>query len=160
MRIEYSQHIEESAEQLQALEKRHRGSPLADRVRLLRLLKTHAAPSQARLAAELGYSERQVHRWWERYRHGGLAALLQRDLPRGPRCHLTPEARQALEAEMAAGRIARLDDARRFLASHCGIEYRGVSRLSRLFKRYRIKPKTGRRRHRQADPTAQAAFKK
>jgi transposase len=160
MRIDYARHIEESGDALQALEKRYRGSPLADRVRLLRLLKTRAAPSQARLAAELGYSERQVQRWWERYRHGGLAALLQRDVPRGLRTRLTAEARQALEAEMAAGRIARLDDARRFLASHCGIEYRGVSRLSRLFKRYRIKPKTGRRRHRQADPAAQAAFKK
>jgi transposase len=159
MRIDYARHIDESAEQLQVLEKRQRGSPLADRVRMLRLLKTHAAPSQAGLAAELGYSERQVHRWWERYRHGGGSALLQRDVPRGPHCRLTAEARQALEAEMVAGRIARREDARRFLASHCGVEYRGVSRLSRLFKRYRIKPKTGRRRHRQADPAAQAAFK-
>jgi transposase len=127
---------------------------------MLRLLKTQTAPSQARLAAELGYSERQLHRWWTSYRRGGLSALLQREGPcGGPPCRLTVEARQALEAEMAAGRIARLEDARRFLASRCGITYRSVSRLSRLFKRYRMRPKTG-RRHRDADPAAQAAFKK
>lgn len=160
MWIDYEQAISESAADLLTVERQHRGSAIADRVKMLRLLKTDAYPSQRQLAMVLGYTERQLRRWWRVYSHGGLSALLTRDRPGGGVERLDAAALAALEAEMKAGRIGRLRDAQRFLAERFGVHYRGVSGLSRLCQRHGIKLKTGRRRHRRADPDAQAAFKK
>jgi transposase len=60
---------------------------------------------------------------------------------------------------MRAGRVARLREAPAFLRDRHGIAY-SLNGLSLLFKRHRVKLKTGRRRHRRADAAAQAAFKK
>ena len=160
MWIDYRQAIGESAADLLQLERRYRGAGVGDRVKMLRLLKTAAYPSQRQVATALGYTERQLRRWWQRYAHGGLTALLQRAPPGGRPERLDAAALAALDAEMKAGRIGRLRDAQRFLAEQCGIHYQGVSGLSRLCQRHKIKLKTGRRRHRRADAEAQVAFKK
>lgn len=160
MWIDYQQAIGESAADLLTLERQYRGGAIADRVKMLRLLKTDAYPSQRQVATVLGYTERQVRRWWRIYSHEGLAALLQRARPGGRVERLDAAALAALEAEMTAGRIGRLRDAQRFLAEQCGVHYQGVSGLSRLCQRHKITLKTGRRRHRRADAEAQAAFKK
>ena len=60
---------------------------------------------------------------------------------------------------MRAGRVARLREAQAFLRDRHGIAY-SLNGVSPLFKRHRVKLKTGRRRHRKADTAAQAAFKK
>ena len=72
MRIDYTEAISESPEELLAAEKRLRGSPLQSRARMLRLLKTEAYQSRRALAGALGYSRRQLQRWWEAYQEGGL----------------------------------------------------------------------------------------
>jgi transposase len=160
MWIDYRQAIEESAADLIQLERRYRGAGVGDRVKMLRLLKTEAYPSQRQVATALGYTERQLRRWWGLYVHGGLTALLHRVPPGGRPERLEAAALAALETEMKAGRIGRLREAQRFLAERCGVHYHGVSGLSRLCQRHGIKLKTGRRRHRRADAEAQAAFKK
>lgn len=160
MWLDYRQAIAESAADLVALERRYRGAGVADRIKMLRLLKTDAYPSQRQVATVLGYTERQLRRWWQVYTQDGLSALLQRERPGGRVERLNATALAALEAEMKAGRIGRLRDAQRFLAEQWGVHYQGVSGLSRLFQRHKIKLKTGRRRHRRADAEAQAAFKK
>ena len=73
---------------------------------------------------------------------------------------VSPEAWTALALEMRAGRIARLKEAQQYLREQWGIDYHSLNGLSQLFKRHKTKLKTGRRRHRQANPAAQAAFKK
>ncbi len=60
---------------------------------------------------------------------------------------------------MRAGRVARLEDARRYLAEQWGIAYGSVSGVWWQLRQRKAKPKTGRRRHRQTDEVAQAAFK-
>src|SRR5512143_1025477 len=160
MWIDYRQAIGESAADLIKLERRYRGAGVGDRVKMLRLLKTQAYPSQRQLATALGYTERQLRRWWRLYAHGGLTALLHRAPPGGRPERLDAAALAALEAEMEAGRIGRLRDAQRLLAERCDVHYHGVSGLSRLCQRHGIKLKTGRRRHQRADAEAQAAFKK
>ena len=60
---------------------------------------------------------------------------------------------------MRAGRVARLREAQAFLRDRHGVAY-SLNGVSLLFKRHRVKLKTGRRRHRKADAAAQAAFKK
>jgi transposase len=159
----YPDLITQTQEQLLEREKSLRGSALENRVKMLRLLKSGAYPSQLRLAKALGYSSRQIRRWWKTYREDGLQALLE------DKTHLrwannkervSQEALVALEEKMKAGQIARLEEVRIFLEEHFDIHYKGVSALSRLLKRHQIKLKTGRRRHRKASEEEQAAFKK
>ncbi|HZU87987.1 MAG TPA: winged helix-turn-helix domain-containing protein [Stellaceae bacterium] len=159
MWIDYSTAITESAAELAACEHAARGRRWADRVKLLRLLKSGRERSLRRAAAVLGYTERQVQRWWHAYRADGLAGLLAVRRPGGRRERITPAALAGLEGEMRAGRIARLREAQAYLRERWGIRY-SLDGLSGLFQRHKIKRKTGRPRHRRADAAAQAAFKK
>ena len=110
-------------------------------------------------AATLGYSERQAQRWWARYTHGGLAALVDVGHPGGRRERITPEAWAGLSARMRAGAIGRLKDAQAYLRERWGLTY-CLDGISKLFIRRKTKLKTGRPRHRHAEAAAQAAFKK
>ena len=158
MWIDYSMSIAETVAELQARERAMRGRRAADRVKLLRLLKSGAARSVRQAAATLGYSERQAQRWWARYARGGLAAVLDIGRPGGSRERITPEAWADLSARMRAGAIGRLKDAQAYLQEHWGIAY-CLDGLSKLFIRRKTKLKTGRPRHREAEAAAQAAFK-
>ena len=159
MRLDYTALIAETPDDLAVIERRHRHSPLADRVKMLRLLKSGAARSRRALADTLGYSERQLHRWFDAYRAGGLDAVLRYDATGGSTERITPEALAALETEMKAGRVAALKHAQAFLAERFEIAY-SVGGLSDLFQRKRIKLKTGRRRHVKASADEQEAWKK
>ncbi|MBV8869892.1 MAG: winged helix-turn-helix domain-containing protein [Acetobacteraceae bacterium] len=159
MWIDYGGSVAESIEELAEIGRRLRGRAEADRVKLLLALRSGRERSLRRAAAVLGYSERQAQRWWRAYRSGGLAALLERRPREGRRERVGPAAWAALEAEMRAGRVARLREAQAFLRDRHGIAY-SLNGVSLLFKRHRVKLKTGRRRHRKADAAAQAAFKK
>jgi transposase len=159
MWIDYGECIAESVEELAEVGRCLRGRAGADRARLLLALKSGRERSLRRAAALLGYSERQAQRWWAAYRSGGLAALLERRSREGRRERVGPTAWAVLEAEMRAGHVARLREAQAFLRDRFGIAY-SLNGISLLFKRHRVKLKTGRRRHRKADAAAQAAFKK
>ena len=160
MWIDYGDQITQTPAALLTLERRLRGQPTADRVRLLRLLKTRTCRSLRGAAPMLGYSERHLQRWWGTYTTGGIEALLQRPTRRGRQAQVSDDAWTALAAEMQAGRVAHLKDAQRYLRERWGIDYRSLNGVSRLFIRHKTKLKTGRRRHRRANLAAQAAFKK
>ena len=100
MWIDYGMSIAESVAELQARERAVRGQRAADRVKLVRLLKSGAARSVRQAAATLGYSERQAQRWWACYASGGLAALLDVGRPGGSHQRITPEAWADLSAQM------------------------------------------------------------
>jgi transposase len=159
MWIDYGVRIAETADELRARERAVRGQRTADRVKLLRLLKSGAARSVRQAAAMLGYSERQAQRWWASYARGGLPAVLEVGRPGGSRERITPEAWADLSAHMRAGAIGRLKDAQAYLQKYWGISY-CLDGISKLFIRRKAKLKTGRPRHREADAAAQAAFKK
>jgi transposase len=160
MWIDYGEQIPQRMSALFALEKRLRGRPIADRVKLLRLLKTRTVRSLRAAAPVLGYSERQLQRWWATYTSRGLEALVRWQPRPGRQERVPPEAWTAVAIEMGAGRLARLKEGQRYLREQWGIDHRSLNGLSQLFKRHKTKLKTGRRRHRRADPAAQAAFKK
>lgn len=159
MYLRYDDLISEPADELLRVERQHRRSPVAARVKMLRLLKSGAYRSRRTLAVALGYSERQLHRWFETHRRDGLDALLGYETSRGSRERVTPEAWAALEAEMKAGRIGGLEQARRYLADEHGVAY-SVGGLSALFRRRKTKLKTGRPRHVKASADEQEAWKK
>src|SRR5713101_5620896 len=160
MRIKYPKAIGESEEDLMSLEQRLRGQKIADRVRMLRLLKSGTVLSLKDCAPLVGYSVIQLTRWWERYRGEGLAGMLKQQKPAGKASRLTPEAWAGLLQAMQAGHIATMQDARNYLEREWGISYKNGKELGWLFKKHRVKWKTGRRRHKKANAEQQAAFKK
>lgn len=160
MYLDYPNLIEEPPAELADLERSHRGGPTESRLKMLRLLKEGTYRSRRQLAAVLGYCERQLGRWFDTYREGGLEALVDRGQPGGSSEKVTDEAWAGLEEKMKAGQIARLEDARRYLRIEHGITYAGIQSVSMLFQRRGVKLKTGRRSHQQAAPEEQAAFKK
>jgi transposase len=160
MRIKYPKVIGESEEELTKLEQRLRGRKTADRVRMLRLLKSGSVQSLKDCAPLVGYSVTQLTRWWECYRAEGLTKLLKHQQPVGKPSQLTAEAWKGLLVAMRAGRIATMQDARDYLEREWGIRYKNGKSLWWLFKKHRVKWKTGRRRHKKASAEQQAAFKK
>ncbi len=158
MRTNYPTVITEEVAALQSLERSVRGRATAVRVQALRLLKSGAARSLDACAVLVGHSPRQVARWWATYRAAGLEAM-RRERPRGGKVsRLTPEALAALEAVMAAGQIATLQDAQTYLAAQHGIVYGSLNGVWAPLRKHRITLKTGRRRHEYADVGAQEAF--
>ncbi len=160
MRIKYPKAIQESEEDLTSLEQRLRGQKTADRVRMLRLLKSGAVKSLKDCAPLVGYSVTQLTRWWECYRAEGLAGALKQQKPVGKASRLTPEAWAGLLQAMRTGHIATMQDARDYLEREWGIRYKNGKSLWWLFKKHRVKWKTGRRRHKKANTEQQATFKK
>jgi len=158
MQILYPPAIVESVALLQEREQQLRGTPAAPRLQMLRLLKSAEATTVPQVAALVGYSPRQVQRWWQTYRTDGLAALERVYRPAGKPARLTAEAWAGLTIELEAGRIGGQEDARRYLEESWGIVYGSVNGISAQFKRRKVKWKTGRRRHVKADADAQAAF--
>ena len=160
MRIKYPQAIQESEEELTRLEQSLRGQKPADRVRVLRLLKSGAVKSLKDCAPLVGYSVTQLTRWWECYRAEGLAGVLKQHKPVGKTSKLSAEAWAGLMQAMRAGHIATMQEARDYLEREWGIRYKNGKSLWWLFKKHRVKWKTGRRRHKKANAEQQAAFKK
>jgi transposase len=159
MRTDYPTVIRETSEELAALERRLRGRPGAVRVRMLRFLKSGTATSLGACVPLLGYSPRHLARWWATYRTAGLAALLQQRPRGGSTSRLTPAALADLKEQLRSGHLATLADIQRYLAEQHGIVYTSLNGVWCQLRKHRIKLKTGRRRHRQADAAVQEAFR-
>jgi transposase len=158
-RTDYPTLIVEDDARLRQEECSLRGTAAAPRLQMLRLLKCGEATTMPQVATLIGYSPRQVERWWQTYRTKGLAVLARVYHPAGKPARLTEEAWAGLTVELEAGRIAGQEDARRYLVETWGVRYESVNGISYQFKKRKVKWKTGRRRHAKADAVAQAAFK-
>jgi transposase len=151
----------ESTQELKDIEKYHRYSHLFQRVRMLRLLRSDECSNLGEAADALGYSWRQCQRWFASYQKGGIEELLKsRVSERGPQELVTPEAFEDLQEAMKRGEIATIGQADEFLRERHGIEYAHPDGVGALLRRRKVKLKTGRPRHEEADPREQEAFKK
>ncbi len=157
-RTAYPQIIGEDEALLRQRESSVRGTPAAPRLRMLRLLKGGDATTLPQVAMLIGFSPRQVERWWQTYRRHGLAALARVYHPVGKPAQLTEEAWAGLTVELEVGRIGSQEEARHYLETTWGVRYESVNGISYQFKRRKVKWKTGRRRHAKAAADAQAAF--
>src|SRR3954471_24029191 len=160
-KIHYSRVIEEDPKELKELEKHHRYSHLFQRVRMIRLLKSEDCSNLGEAAVALGYSWRQCQRWFASYQEGGIEELLKsRVSERGRQELVTPEAFEDLQEAMKRGEIATIGQADEFLRERHGIAYAHPDGVGQLLRRRKVKHKTGRPRHKEADPEEQEAFKK
>jgi transposase len=160
MHINYPARISEPLETLESREHELRGKRPVERIRMLRLLKTRQAGTLQQCADLLGYSHRQVSRWWAQYQQEGIDDLLRLAPAHGRRGRMTAQAWQDLQEQMKTGQIARLQDAQEYLHEHWGISYSRVSSLSWRFQQQHVKLKTGRRLHRKSHPEQQDQLKK
>jgi transposase len=109
----------------------------------------------------LGYSWRQCHRWFASYNKGGLEELLKSRVSERGRRELVSEVTFAdLQEAMKRGEIATISEADQFLRERHGIEYAHPDGVGQLLRRRKVKLKTGRPRHEEADQKEQQAFKK
>jgi transposase len=138
MRTHYPDQIVESEEELEQLEKSLRGEAVYDRVKMLRLLKSKAYDSRRTLAPVLGYSERQLQRWWKLYKKGGIDLLIEEKPVGGSEERITDEAWEALRKAMRKGNVRQLKEAQAFLLDHFDIEYQSLQGLSDMIKRRTI----------------------
>jgi transposase len=161
-KILYPQVISEDLDDLKELEKYHRYSHLFQRLRMIRLLKSEQCLNLGEAALALGYSWRQCQRWFASYQEeGGIEELLKsRVHERGRQELVRPEALEDLKQTMKMGQIATISQADEFLRERHGIEYAHRDGVGQLLRGHKIKLKTGRPRHEQADPEEQDAFKK
>lgn len=113
------------------------------------------------VGAAVGVHRRTVERWIDWYRHeGGLAGVLaHRQGGQGQPSRLTAEQREAVATEVASGRFATAAQIGRWIAETYGVTYRPGG-LYDLLGRLRCHPKVPRPLHEQADPAAQAAWRK
>ena len=86
--------------------------------------------------------------------------LKSRVSERGRQELVTPEALEELKETMKAGKIATISEADEFLRERHGIQYAHRDGVGQLLRRHKIKLKTGRPRHEEADQEEQDAFKK
>src|SRR5919107_3442323 len=160
-KILYLQAITADLDDLKELEKYNCYSHLFQRVRMLRLLKYRECSNLGEAARALGYSWRQCQRWFASYQKGGIKELLKsRVHERGRQELVTPKALEDLKETMKMGQIATISQADEFLRERHGIEYAHRDGVGQLLRRHKIKLKTGRPRHEEADQKEQEAFKK
>jgi transposase len=159
MGIDYTEVIVESGAQLGRCERRLRGQAKGARVRMLRLLKGGQATSLPACVPLVGYSLRQLRRWWAEYKESGLVGLIEEKPHPGKASKLSDAAYEALQVQMRLGKIATLEDARGYLAREHSIEYGSVNGVWWQLRKHKAKPKTGRRAHRRSDQGIREAFK-
>jgi len=156
--ISYQQMITESAKQLFKWEQQQGKAYLRDRMRFLRLLKTGQCTSQAQAGALLGHSQRSSQRLWKRYREGGIKALLTYPY-QGKPCRLSNKQKEQLRCYLTHDGVQFLHEAGSYIAARFGVGY-STSGVCKLFRRMKVKKKTGRPSNYRKDEKGARRFKK
>jgi transposase len=140
--MNYESVIKESVAELQELEKQQTKSKLKDRVRFIRYLKEGTAKTQAQAGSLIGLQERQSQNLWRIYKQEGLQAMLV-DRYQGTTGKLSYHQVSKLRAYLKTDQAATLQQVQRFLQTSFDTYYT-IGGISMLFKRLKIKLKTGR----------------
>jgi transposase len=115
--------ISESLRQLRQLERQHAGTPVADRIAALVLLKSDPDLTILQVAEHLGRAERSVQRWLEVYRRDGIDGLVSPSVRRGRPKRLDESALRALKAEIQHSRLNQIDEVQGWLKERFGLNF-------------------------------------
>lgn len=156
--MNYQAEITESEDDLIKLERSTKDGKARDRVRFVRLLKTGKATTQQQAGVLIGLGIRQSQRLWQRYRQNGIAVLAVGNY-QGSTAKLTEAEQSRLKERLKKDDICSLEQAQNYLQQEFGVSYtRGG--VSYLFKRLKVKLKTGRPTNVNQDPAQIEQFKK
>ena len=140
--MNYQEAISQSSDELLQLERQTKDLKARDRVRFIRLLKTNQATTQKQAGTLIGIRVQQSQRLWKQYREEGIRAISESRY-QGSVPKLSPNQQQLLKERLKEDDVESLESAREVLANEFGVNYT-VSGVSYLFKRLKIKLKTGR----------------
>lgn len=140
--MNYQVEISESSDYLRQLERATKDLKARDRVRFIRLLKIGKATTQAQAGVLIGVQERQSQRLWKQYRTAGLSSLCRSHYV-GGQAKLGAVAQATLRERLQDDDVNTLAKARVCLKAEFGVDYT-VGGVSYLFKRMKVKLKTGR----------------
>jgi len=156
--MNYQTEIAENENYLIKLERKTKDGKVRDRVRFVRFLKTGQVATQREAGELIGLGIRQSQRLWQKYRVGGVAALTVSNYAGGTAKLSDTEQRQLVE-RLKKDDISSLEKARNYLEQEFGVNYT-IGGVSYLFKRLKVKLKTGRPTHINRDATQIEEFKK
>lgn len=156
--MDYSSRITQSLDELRQLEVQQKRVRQRDRIRFLRLLKEGTARSQQQAGQTIGLALRQSQRIWKTYLLTGIEGLIQ--APYQPAFgKLSAHQLGQLQAWLRLDQAQTLEHIQTYLRQRWAIGYT-ISGVSKLCKRLKVKPKTGRPVNRRQDPVARETFKK
>ncbi len=158
-RLNYSVLIKESLTELQKLEKSQSDALFRDRVRYIRLLKSGEVKTQKEASNLIGISSRQGQRNWRLYKEQGLAGMLRPLERNGAPTKLREEQYEELDERLQADDIQFLHEAVAHVKEKYDTDYT-VSGMHYVFKRLKIKKKTGRPVNIRQDKEGLEEFKK
>lgn len=156
--LAYPSLISESASELLALERSQKKANSRDRIRFIRLLKTGQAKTQGQAGELIGIGIRQSQRLWSKYHKSGLLSL-SKSVYQGYWGKLSSQQLSHLQCSLTESGIYTQEQAAEFIEKQYGVKYK-QSGICRLFKRLKIKLKTGRPQNIQQDEAAKESFKK
>jgi transposase len=157
-KVNYSEQIRESEDELLALERKQTRRLLRHWVRFFRLLKSGECRSQAEAGERIHLKLRQSQALWARYRKQGLEALLVYPF-KGHKERLTEAQKQGLLEKLQEDEVQTLEQGQQYLEEHAHQHF-SLSGVYYLFKRLKVKKKTGRPVHVHRDSAGAEAFKK
>jgi transposase len=156
--MDYAKLIKETVEELLEVEQRQKQALLRDRVRFIRLLKAEAARSQRLAGEQIGLKERHSQQLWHTYRNKGIQGLLSYPY-QGTFGKLSTTQVSRLRNYLKTDSVDTLKQAQAYLQEAFGIDYT-IAGVSLLFKRLKIKLKTGRPTNIRQDQAEKETFKK
>lgn len=157
-RKNYQEEIKESSKDLENLLKKARRSVVRDRLRYLLLLKTGLAQTQKEASEQINIGIRQGQRNWKLYKERGIE-VYQKVGKGGRYAKLGEDELKDLSNRLEEDDIQFLDEAILYVSDKYGQTYTR-SGMHRVFKRLKIKKKTGRPTNIRQDKEGLNNFKK
>ncbi|MEZ4912575.1 MAG: winged helix-turn-helix domain-containing protein [Chitinophagales bacterium] len=157
--INYEIAVRESELSLKEMERNEQRARFRDYIRFIRYLKTGEAKSQQESGSKIGLKSRQSQNLWSRYKKEGISGLLE-ERRKGSMGHLSYVQISHLQNFLRASihPLTQIQIAA-WLEASFGASYT-QSGISDLFKRLRIKLKTGRPQNIRQKSLAVEDFKK
>jgi transposase len=156
--LNYQTLIKESEEELEQLAKQQKNRQNTDRLRFLRYLKSGQAHSQIQAGELIGLRPRQSQNLWNLYVKGGINGLLIISKPRYLGKLSSVEISRVLKYSDTDSLVSQKQTAA-FIRQEMGINYTQAG-IHYLFKRLKVKNKTGRPSNIRKDEVGAETFKK
>ena len=154
----YPNLIQESPKELLSLEKSQQKSYLHDRVRFLRFLKTGVAKTQSQASALIGFKKRQSQNLWSQYQQKGISYFIKEQMNYnwGKLSSVQiSQLLQYLDQDQTAGQ----KEVQVYIQDNFGQTFTQPG-IHYLFKRLKVKLKTGRPSNVRKDDWGVRSFKK